>query len=131
MAPFRFPWPLAAFVVVFGAGAADSVWLSDRGTFRLSYRSALEPLVINRIHSWTLRIEDAAGEPVAGAEIEVTGGMPAHDHGLPTQPRVTRDLGGGDYLLEGMRFHMGGEWEVVITVRDGDRADTVRVSLRL
>ena len=34
--------------------------------------------------------------------------MPEHNHGFPTAPRVTENLGEGDYLLEGMRFNMGG-----------------------
>ena len=131
MLPFRFLWPLAMILASLCAEAEESVWPSERGTFRLSYRTAIKPLVINQIHSWTLHIEDADGYPVDGASIEVTGGMPAHDHGLPTRPQVTRNLGGGEYLLEGMRFHMGGAWEVLITISDGDQADTVRVSFRL
>ena len=39
-------------------------------------------------------------------------GMPDHDHGLPTQPQVTSRLENGDYLLEGVRFHMPGKWQL-------------------
>ena len=42
--------------------------------------------------------------------------MPRHGHGLPTKPRVTRPLGNGDHLVEGMKFNMGGWWVVKFRV---------------
>lgn len=106
-------------------------WPSESGRYRVDYRSHLEPVPINRIHTWTLHLSRADGQPVDGAELTVSGGMPAHDHGLPTAPQVTEGLGGGDYRLEGMRFHMNGYWELTVTIRvDGDR-DTATLPLRL
>lgn len=86
---------------------------------------------INRMHSWILHVETVEGVPVEGAEIEVDGGMPAHNHGLPTRPRVTRDLGGGDYRLDGVRFHMRGYWEIVVTIRHDGIEEAVLVPLTL
>ena len=111
--------------------AADDVWVSKQGYFSLSYETALQPIEMNRIHSWKLHIEDADGAPVTGAVIEVEGGMPAHNHGLPTRPRVTSELGGGDYRLDGMRFHMAGEWEITISIDLDGKADEVVVVITL
>lgn len=86
---------------------------------------------LNRMHSWILHIEDEAGTEVEGAAVEVEGGMPEHDHGLPTKPRVTEELGGGDYKLEGMRFHMSGYWEIVVSVTTNDGTSIVIIPLRL
>jgi len=72
--------------------------------------SEIAPLDINRIHSWQLRLTDAQGSPVSNAQIELVGGMPEHDHGMPTQPQITDETETGSYLLEGMRFHMPGKW---------------------
>ncbi|MFT6094863.1 MAG: hypothetical protein ACJA2Q_002770 [Pseudohongiellaceae bacterium] len=72
--------------------------------------SEIAPLDINRIHSWQLRLTDAQGSPVSNAQIELVGGMPEHDHGMPTQPQITAETETGSYLLEGMRFHMPGKW---------------------
>jgi hypothetical protein len=66
--------------------------------------SEIAPLDINRIHSWQLRLTDAQGSPVSNAQIELVGGMPEHDHGMPTQPQITAETETGSYLLEGMRF---------------------------
>ena len=111
--------------------AADDVWVSKRGLFTLSYESALEPIEINRIHQWVLHIENESGELVTGANIEVTGGMPAHDHGLPTRPRVIEELEDGNYRLDGMRFHMAGDWELTISIAADGKTDTVIVALHL
>jgi hypothetical protein len=107
------------------------VWPSASGQLRLGYRSELDPILINRMHSWVLHLETASGEPVSDAQIIVTGGMPAHDHGLPTQPRVTARPADGEYLLEGLRFHMNGYWEIVVEIRLDRRRDTVTIPIRL
>lgn len=78
--------------------------------------SQLSPVVINRIHSWELVLTGADLNPVTGAEISVIGGMPDHDHGLPTLPVVTRETSPGHYLLEGVRFHMPGRWQLTVTI---------------
>ena len=87
--------------------------------------------VINRMDSWILHVETADGLGVEEATIDVEGGMPVHDHGLPTKPRVTVELGDGDYKLEGMRFHMSGYWEIVVTVTTEDGTSTVVIPLQL
>lgn len=117
-------------VAVMETAHADS-WLTRSGYYRVSYRSELEPLTINKIHSWIFHIETADGEAVTGAEITVTGGMPLHNHGLPTDPRMTAELGDGDYRFEGMRFHMNGEWELLVSIAAGGRRDTVVIPLTL
>jgi len=68
------------------------------------------------MHSWILRLETLDGQPVRNAEITVAGGMPKHNHGLPTAPQVTRELGNGDYLVEGIKFQMAGWYNYFIWV---------------
>lgn len=86
---------------------------------------------INRMHSWILHIETADGATVEGAKVVVEGGMPKHDHGLPTKPRVTEELGDGDYKLEGMRFHMRGYWEISVTIATEKGESVVVIPLQL
>ena len=113
------------------AEEGTGTWASRAGHFVASFQSELDPLAINRIHSWTLVVRDAEGRPVSGADIVVSGGMPAHNHGLPTQPRVTEELGNGRYLVEGMRFHMQGEWTVDVVIETDTAKDVVRIGLTL
>ena len=101
------------------------------GMYTITATPKLEPLVINQIHEWTLHVEDADGAPVENARIMVEGDMPEHQHGLPTQPEVTENLGNGDYLVEGMKFSMPGEWEVTFTVTAEDGSDAATFDLVL
>lgn len=113
--------------------------VSVQGAFQVSYRSELDPIRINQIHDWVLRVTTPDGKAVSGAQIGITGGMPRHDHGLPTQPVVVELLNGGDYpgdypgnyRVEGMRFHMPGEWEISISITSGSVRDTCVFVLRL
>lgn len=99
--------------------------------FIVTYTTPDGPPEINRMHIWILYVESESGDPIEGADIEVEGGMPEHDHGLPTRPRVTEDLGDGYYRLDGMRFHMSGYWEIVVTIQSDASEDTVVIPLTL
>lgn len=103
---------------------------SSQGGFRMSYRTD-GPVPVGRLHAWTLRVERSDGTPVTDATIAVDGDMPEHRHGLPTRPRVTRNLGNGDYLLEGVKFQMGGWWVMDFDVTAGGRTERVRFHLQL
>ena len=119
------------FAITFPTVAGEMEWQSESGLFRVTFRSELDPIVINRMHSWVLHVEEEHGAPVSGATISVTGGMPAHNHGLPTAPRATREIAPGDYILEGLRFHMGGQWELEITIDADGKQDVVVILLEL
>jgi len=97
----------------------------------ISYTPLDGPPQVNRMHSWILHIETEDGVGVEGATVTVDGGMPQHDHGLPTRPRVTEELGDGDYKLDGLRFHMSGYWEIFVTVTTESDVSTVTIPLQL
>lgn len=120
---------IAAIVATQQSDSATNTdsWESSRGLYRVSFTSSLDPVEINRIHEWVLHIETAAGEAVGNATLSISGGMPEHDHGLPTAPRVTQNLGDGDYRVQGLRFHMPGAWLLEITIDDGVQTDTVAI----
>jgi hypothetical protein len=105
--------------------------LAEGDELRVTYESPSGTPAINWIHSWILHVESADGVPVENAKIEVNGGMPEHDHGLPTQPRVTEELGDGDYRLDGVRFHMRGYWEITVTVVTEEGSSVVVIPLQL
>ncbi len=86
------------------------------GLYRVTMQPPPKVPAINQMHSWQVALATADGEPVSGAKFAVDGGMPQHGHGLPTQPRVTRELGHGTYQLDGMKFSMTGWWEVKLAV---------------
>lgn len=109
----------------------STVRLSDGGLFRVSWTSDPAAPPLNQIHTWVVHVETANGQPVEDAEILVDGGMPQHGHGLPTSPQVTQNLGGGDYLVEGMRFQMPGWWQVRFDITAGAQSDAITFDFNL
>jgi hypothetical protein len=114
--------------------AADEFGFGPRVSEEGRYTAWVQPLQtirIGQLHSWRLEVKDRHGNGVTAAEITVDGGMPQHGHGLPTRPRVTKELGGGAYEAEGMRFNMGGWWVVKFRIRSAAGDDTVTFNIRL
>jgi hypothetical protein len=105
--------------------------VSDKNIFRASYLSSEDIVPINKIHQWTLHVETVDGKPVENATITVDGDMPQHGHGLPTSPRVTKYLGNGDYLIDGMKFQMGGWWLMDFTIAANTQTDIVHFNMML
>jgi hypothetical protein len=88
--------------------------MSEAGLYKGTIRPDGDSIPQKKLQQWTLHLENSSGMPVNAARITIDGGMPQHGHGLPTKPLVTRQLGDGNYLVEGMKFNMGGWWVRVI-----------------
>jgi hypothetical protein len=110
----------------------STVQFSAQQRFQVAYTPSVNPPPINQLHTWTLRVTTPEGRPVEHAQIAVDGAMPEHGHGLPTRPQVTQELSAGTYLVEGMKFQMGGWWVVDVAIAGPDgQSDTVRFNLVL
>lgn len=112
------------------AELTDSVTTSDSKYYRVSYQSNVVPLPLNRIHSWVLHIDTLHGKAIENASISVHGGMPAHRHGLSTQPEVT-EIGDGDYLVEGLKFSMTGVWQLWFDIQVKGITDRITFTFEL
>ncbi len=102
--------------------------LTDSGLYRVSLRPAAEA-PLGQLHAWIVRVEPARGDVASPARIDFDGGMPGHGHGFVTAPRVTRELGDGEYLVEGVKFHMAGEWELRVAVTHDQGRDVAAVAV--
>lgn len=102
---------------------------SRTGRYRISARPARPPAPLGALHDWIVRVERTDGAPVTPVVLSFDGGMPSHGHGFVTAPRVTRSLGGGEYLVEGVKFHMAGDWEIRIAVTGPEGRDEVSLPI--
>ncbi len=109
----------------------SSTRLTEQGLYKVSYIAEVNPVPVNQMLTWTLHVESADGQPVENASIAVDGDMPQHGHGLPTRPQVARYLGNGDYLVEGLKFHMPGWWVMDFVVTANGQSDQVRFNMML
>ncbi len=64
-------------------------------------------------------------EALTRAAIDISGGMPQHDHGLPTSPQVADYLGQGRYRIDGVKFTMAGWWQLHLAISAAAGSDTV------
>lgn len=102
---------------------------SEAGLFRVSVSPEEEPAPFNEIHTWLIRIETPEGAPVTGAEVKFYGGMPLHNHGFPTDPRITGEVEPGTYAVEGIKFSMTGWWAMAMGITAHEKSDRVSFNL--
>jgi hypothetical protein len=123
---------VAALAVAASAASATTgtTVRSKRGVYRVTVTPKPSSSPVGRLHTWSLMLRTAKGAPVTKARISVDGDMPEHGHGLPTQPRV-RELGHGRYVVQGMKFQMGGFWYVRFAINARPGRDVARVEFDL
>jgi hypothetical protein len=83
------------------------------------------PPEVRRDNTWWLRLSDAEGEPLGGAELRVTPYMPKHQHG--SAEVVIEELDGGEYKLSPIELIMPGVWEIPVTVtpKEGEPSEVI------
>lgn len=104
---------------------------TDNGLFDLSLYPKRGTATIGDHHKWIIEVKDNTGKFVENALFNLSGGMTAHGHGLPSQPVVTRYLGAGQYLIEGMLFNMAGEWTLSVVIQQGNIGDQKQFDMNL
>ena len=125
----------AVYVSGFGRHDPSSDVSRSRTTANGLFKVSIEPekgaVRQGELHAWLVTVTTATGQPVEYAAIDVSGGMPEHNHGLPTQPEVTAELGNGDYRVEGIKFQMPGWWTMTVTVAASEQQDAATFNLVL
>ena len=114
-----------------GAGHAnggESKMLAG-GLYQVSLGALPAAVPLNVMHRWRLSIARPGGNPVTGARIQTSGGTIDHEHGLPTAPRVSGHLGGGRYLIDGVKFDRQGNWRLDFEIRAGAGSDRVSFAI--
>jgi hypothetical protein len=97
------------------AGAREER-VGEAGLYRVAIAPEGGAIPLGAMHAWVVEVATAAGEAFVPTRLAFDAGMPQHGHGLPTAPRVTRALGDGRFRVEGVKFHMGGDWTVRVEV---------------
>jgi MYXO-CTERM domain-containing protein len=83
------------------------------------------PPVVRRDNIWWLKLSDADGNAVVGAEVVASPYMPKHQHG--SAEVVVQEQGEGQYQLSPIELIMPGVWEIplFITTADGKGSETL------
>ncbi len=78
------------------------------------------PPVVRRDNIWWLKLTDADGNAVSGAEVVASPYMPKHQHG--SAEVVVEEQGEGKYQLSPIELIMPGVWEIPLSVTPADSA---------
>jgi hypothetical protein len=111
----------------------DYVWTktSDQGVYVVTLNAETDSIPLREFHEWTVEVRDANGLPVYPARFSIGGGMPGHGHGLPSQPRVSKHLADGKYLISGVKFNMAGDWLLLLDIASESQADRVSFEFQI
>lgn len=105
--------------------------VSRDGHFQVTARPVPEKPPLREYHDWIVEVKDDNGDPADLAGLTVSGGMPGHGHGLPSQPKVHEHLGDGRYRISGFLFNMHGEWTLSFHLAGPDLEDVADLELTL
>ncbi len=136
-------WFISSIIVVLGVSLAakaarppaDLNYVLHKPTAGGRYIASLEsqktPVPVGAMHTWVVTVTTPAGDPLDDIQISIGGGMPQHGHGLPSRPRITKHLGQGKHLIEGMKFNMPGWWILTLSIDGAGGADSATFNLAL
>jgi hypothetical protein len=97
---------------------------SDGGSYEVTLSpTGGAPIVRNKHFSLDLSVAVKDGES-EGLKVVVDADMPAHQHGMNTKPELTTPSATG-YHVDGMLFHMGGDWVITVDVTRADKTERV------
>jgi len=103
--------------------------LTDGGTYYIYWDSIPGDIPFNDSFKITAMIHDGVDHSYmyTDKDLFVDATMPAHGHGMDTTPEVTKT--GGLFQIDGMLFHMAGDWELVFAVSDGETVEKALFNL--
>lgn len=110
---------------------------TENGDFYLEVRPHPNPIPFQSLFELEVTIFESADadSPLEGASLdEVRATMPAHDHGMKTDPKLVEEAP-GTYRIRGMKFHMkgsgeDGRWVLHLTVRADGTIDTAKFDVQ-
>ena len=102
------------------------------GHYFVVYEPRPDPIPLNQLFAVRVLVYDASDHTKRVRDVSVTVGaaMPEHNHGMNTQamPMRTAD---GDWVVDGMLFHMAGQWQLMIAVVTGMQVERATFDIRV
>jgi len=93
--------------------SANMTKTSASGATKVTLVAADPAPPIRGTNTWTVKLADAGGAPIANDALEVELFMPDHGHGSSVKPTVTAN-GDGSYTIKSLYLFMPGVWRITI-----------------
>jgi hypothetical protein len=101
------------------------------GDYTIDYTFTPDPIPKNQHFSVQVVVTRKDGTDLPeDFTIQVDADMPAHGHGINTAPEIKK-LPSGTYHVDGLLFHMGGQWELYIDVMEGGIPDRATIPIQM
>ena len=97
---------------------SDRQATTDGGPWQVTWAPTPDPIPFDETFSLRIDVTTDAGAAIDpdAITLSVDATMPAHGHGMTTDPEVVVE--GDHFLATGMLFHMTGRWQLKIAVED-------------
>lgn len=107
--------------------------VSVGGRYLVSLAPQVDPIPVRAFHTWRIHIRDLPATATRTTTLRATfdGRMPLHRHGLPSKPRTVAEQADSTFLVQGVKFSMGGWWQLLVRLESGGVKDSVIFNLNL
>lgn len=114
---------------------ATTTWPATKTTNDGSFLVTISPsegaIGRNEHFSLDLTIKAPSSETApAPFTVKVDADMPAHQHGMNTQPELVPQ-GEHKFRVDGMLFHMAGEWVIMVDVTSAGKTERVSFAVQV
>jgi hypothetical protein len=90
-----------------------------------------KPIAINKLFCFRVTVLGGNEAWLKGLRVSKFDAlMPGHHHGMITRPKITAKKS-GEYLIEGVKLHMAGDWSVELKLEHGQATTQVAIPLKL
>ena len=83
------------------------------------------PPKVGELFAVDITLTDLNGRPLPEAKVAIDATMPAHGHGMMTDPEL-KQLGPTQWHAEGLKFHMHGAWQFEVRVESAGVKEKLR-----
>jgi hypothetical protein len=105
---------------------------SSGGTYIVHVSPPPKAFPLNQMFAITFSVHLRNGSAIASDAIRVSvdAAMPAHHHGMTTQPKVIANSD-GTFTARGLLLHMSGQWELYIDITCAGLTERAQVGVTL
>jgi len=96
---------------------------SAGGAYQVELTPADNTVPLLQLHHWFARFFLSDGSEIRPQQIVLSGGMEAHGHGLPTEPKLSQYVTDKGFQIDGVRFNMAGIWSLRVEFVHANESD--------
>ena len=119
-----FAWLSFVFTMVHCGGKIEEEAATSMKNYSVTVLTKPSPIPVNELFTVNLKVTalNESGHLPDGIEVSIDGIMPAHHHGMNVNPEIKK-LRNGEYEVEGMLFHMPGDWQIKVYIEHNSKKE--------